>query len=655
MSIVTLNDIHIAFGPVVVLDKFNLQLHPKEKVGMVGVNGSGKTTILKLIVAQVQPDIGRVYKKKGLRIGYLPQGATFDCDRTVLEVMHDGGADDLFRIQQKITLVSSEMSVLSGEALDAKIKRYDRLCHEFEAAGGYSYQRRITATLAGLGFEEHLHNVKTSALSGGQLSRLGLAQVLMPQSDLLLLDEPTNHLDIQGTEWLERYLAGYDGAAVVISHDRRLLDKIACKIIEVRAGQATVWKGNYSNYVATSEILHLQQQRQHEQRVEFVERTLDFIARNKDQEGMRKTARGRKTRLRRLLKENPDFLEKPTTEKTINFSFSSNAQSSDLILRCENLTKSFDKLVLFENLSFDVLRGQRIGITGPNGTGKSTLLKLSLGQIEPSSGSIHLGRNLRIGYLDQHGDVLDSSRSVLDEALIANPTLTQEQARNRLGAFLFTGDDCFKLCRDLSGGQRNRLMLCKLVLSQPDVLVMDEPTNHLDIASRQALEAALADYKGTIIVVSHDRYFLDTIIDKLLVVGMNESAEKCIGRTVFVNARPAYTQYEQMVQKNVKNRQLLPGLPRIQNTEARRQNIKPKTPTFKTRTPPDLKRFNKYSIEQIEDMITTIERELKTIGECFGQVDYYKNPQKLADLRRDFDAKTAELELLYRAYEYRAG
>jgi ATP-binding cassette, subfamily F, member 3 len=648
MSIVELNDIHIAFGPIVVLDKLNLQLHPKEKVGMVGVNGSGKSTILKLLISQVQPDIGQVHKKKGLRIGYLPQGATFDGDKTVLEIMH-AGAEEIFKLQQKITQVSSEMSVLGGDALDAKMKQYDRLCQEFEAAGGYSYHRRILTTLAGLGFEEHLHNVKTSALSGGQLSRLGLAQVLMPTTDLLLLDEPTNHLDIQGTEWLERYLAGYDGAAVVISHDRRLLDKVACKIIEVKAGQATVWSGNYSNYVATSEIIRLQQQRQHQQRAEFVERTLDFIARNKDQEGMRKTARGRKTRLRRLLKENPDFLEKPTTEKTISFSFSSNDKSSDLILRCENLNKSYDKLVLFDNLTFDVLRGQRIGITGPNGTGKSTLLKMALGEIEPTSGNIRLGKNLRIGYLDQHGDILEPTRTVLEEALAAKPEMTSEQARGRLGAFLFTGDDCYKLCRDLSGGQRNRLMLCRLVLSEPDVLLMDEPTNHLDIASRCAMESALEDYTGTIIVVSHDRYFLDTVVDMLLVVGMDEFAQKCFGRTIFTTGRPAYTQYEQLVRNNIEEK--------IQKTEAgiKKSKLKTQNSNLKTqhKTPPDLKRFNKYSLEQIEDMITDIEGELKTMSEAFGQADYYKNPQKLADLQRDFDAKTAELDLLYRAYEYR--
>jgi len=332
MAVAALSDIHIAFGSEVVLDKLNLQLHAGEKVGMVGVNGSGKSTILNLISGRIEPDIGRVVKQKGLRIGYLPQEATFKGNRTVMEEMH-AGVEHLFRLQRAIQTASGEMESLTGPALKAKMKQYDRQCHDFEIAGGYAYEVHIQTTLTGLGFEAELHQAKTSALSGGQLSRLGLAQVLMLDSDLLLLDEPTNHLDMPATEWLERFLTGYNGAAVVISHDRSLLNKVACKIIEIEKNQAKVWNGNYNNYIQTKQTLRLQQQREHTKRLEMVERTLDFIARNKDQEGMRKTARGRKTRLNRLLKENPDFLEKPSEQKTISFSFGKTERSSNLVLR----------------------------------------------------------------------------------------------------------------------------------------------------------------------------------------------------------------------------------------------------------------------------------------------------------------------------------
>ena len=650
MAIVTLHDIHKAFGPEVVLDQLNLLLHPGEKVGMVGANGSGKSTILKLIVGQLDPDMGRVIIQKGLRIGYLPQEATFSGDRTVLEEMH-AGVDHLLRLQNAIHTVSHEMEGLTGSALQLKMKQYDRLCHDFEVAGGYAYEIRIYTTLAALSFEPELHHAKTSALSGGQLSRLALAQVLMLDADLLLLDEPTNHLDLQATERLEKFLDRYRGAAVIISHDRFLLDKVVCKIIEVENRQANIWAGNYSNYIQTRETLRLHQQRQHTQRAEMVERTLDFIARNKDQEGMRKTARGRKTRLKRLLKENPDFLDKPSEQKTISFSFANADRTSDLVLRCEQLTKSFGDLTLFENLTFDVLKGDRLGITGPNGTGKTTLLKLALGQIETSAGSIRLGRNLRVGYLDQQGDVLDPSRSVLDEALGVNPGLSHEQARNRLGAFLFTGDDVFKLCADLSGGQRNRLMLCKLVLAEPDVLIMDEPTNHLDIASREMLEAALDDYTGAMIVVSHDRYFLDRIVDKLLVVGTDPLGCRCLGKTEFVVGKPVYSYYASLISNRIEARQQEPQSHASGPRKRRPAAAKPKP---RVETPEELKRFNRYSLEQLEEMITALEQELADLRQRFGDPEVYKSPNGLPQLQQSYKAKEAELDLIYRAYERRA-
>jgi len=651
MAIVTLNDIHVSFGPEVVLDKLNLQLHPNEKVGMVGVNGSGKSTILKLITGQVEQDKGRVITRKDLRIGYLPQEATFSGERTVLEEMH-AGVEDLLKLQQAIHDVSHEMEKLSGPALKTKMKQYDRLCHDFEIAGGYAYETRIQITLAGLGFEDELHQAKTSALSGGQLSRLGLAQVLMPETDLLLLDEPTNHLDMQATEWLEKFLINYNGAAVIISHDRCLLDNVSCKIIEIENRRAKVWKGNYSNYVQTKDKLRLQQQREHVRRAEMVERTLDFIARNKDQEGMRKTARGRKTQLKRLLKENPDFLDKPFQQKTIDFSFGKNERSGDLILRCEGLGHSFGELKLFDGLTFDVLSGERLGVTGPNGTGKSTFLRLSLGELEPSAGTIRMGKTLRIGYLDQHGDVLDSSRTVLDEASSVSQSLTSEQVRNRLGAFLFSGDDVFKLCGQLSGGQRNRLMLCKLVLAEPDVLIMDEPTNHLDIAGRETLEAALNDFAGTMIVVSHDRYFLDRIVDRLIVVGVDECGNRCLGRTEFINIKPVYSYYSSLVRERRQARQqeIKAG-----TTKGRKRRASSAGQKQRKKTPDELKRFNKYSSEQIEEMITSLEKELAEIRERFGDATIYRNPERFSELQQKYDGKNAELELLYQAYEHRAG
>jgi ATP-binding cassette subfamily F protein 3 len=356
--------------------------------------------------------------------------------------------------------------------------------------------------------------------------------------------------------------------------------------------------------------------------------------------------------LNRLLKENPDFLDKPSSQKTINFSFGKIERTSDLVLRCEGLGKSFGAIKLFENLTFDILNGERIGITGPNGTGKTTFLRLALGRLEPSAGNIRIGQNLRVGYLDQHGEVLDPSKSVLEEAMSVNPSFSSEQVRNRLGAFLFTGDDVFKLCGDLSGGQRNRLMLCKLVLAEPDVLIMDEPTNHLDIPSRETLESALNDYKGTIIAVSHDRYFLDRLVDKLIVIGTDELGQRCLGKTESVSIKPAYSYYQSSVRRRIETQ---PQKQQSRTTSPRKRRPARTDGKPSSKTPAELKRFNKYSIEKIEELIMELEQDLVNMRERFGDSTMYKNPEQLAQLQQSYEAKTAELDLLYQAYEHRTG
>ena len=648
MAIISIQNAHKSFGSEVVFDELNLQFRANEKIGMVGANGSGKTTIIKLILGLTKPDMGDVIIEKGLRMAHLPQEPIFDQSKTLMEEMH-AGVEHIKILQERLQKVSHELEGLTGNKLEAKMRQYDRLTHEFELAGGYAYEARIRMTLRGLGFDDASYDAKIPSLSGGQLSRLGLAKVLMLETDLLLLDEPTNHLDLQATEWLEGYLNSYEGAVVIISHDRYLLDRIATKIVDVEKRGATVWKGNYSNFVRSKEIARLQQAREHEARVEMVDRTRDFIARNKDQEGMRGTARGRKTRLDKMLKENPDFLEGPDSSKKIRFKFGRSERKSDLVLRCEHLSKSFDTLTLFKDLTFDILTGQRLGITGPNGTGKTTLLRILLEQMEPTSGTLRVGDNLRVGYLDQHGDVLNPEHTVLDAAREANPGLTPQEARSQLGAFLLSGDDVFKEVGALSGGQRNRLMLCRLVLTKPDILILDEPTNHLDIASREMLEQALASYNGAIVVVSHDRYFLDQTVDRLLIVGTDPLGERCFGSTEFVHGRPAYSHYAALLQKR-------------REAQARSQ-AKKKTPVKKGRrpgsdrpaaTPPELKRFNKYTVAQIEERIMAMEEKIADLKEQFGAQEVYQNPDLVQALQEEFEGQSAELEDLYRAYERRA-
>ncbi len=645
MPIVSLKDVSLSYGAEEVFGRLDLNIYPDEKVGLVGPNGCGKTTLLKLVCGQLTPDLGEIRQRKNTVMGYLPQEPVFSGERTVSEELC-AGATEVQRVQKELHEVSHEISTLSGEQQKAALRRYERLTHEFELAGGYEFETRAKEVTAGLGLDNSCLEAKTSDLSGGQLSRLGLAQVLLTDANLLLLDEPTNHLDWDACLWLEKFLRKFKGAAVIVSHDRYLLDRLVSKIIEVRGKKACVYKGNYSTYRAEKEKKDLALQRQYEQRKDFIERTRDFIARNKDQEGMRGTARGRKKYLNRILHYNPDYLDKPDKDRTLDFSFGDIEQDvrAKTVVSFENVSKRFDDVLLFEGLSFEVLAGQRLGIIGPNGAGKTTLLNLALGKMEPSAGAVALKKSVSVGYLDQAGAELDAAKTVLDEAGSVRPAETSQKMRGKLGAFLFTGDDVFKRVADLSGGQRSRLALCKLVLTQPELLVLDEPTNHLDIPSTEALEDAIAQYAGTIIVVSHDRFFLDRVVDSLLVLGIDELGRRKPGRFEFVAG--GYTRYADLLEQRAAHRE----------DKEERAAPKPKRPRRQKevqRTPPELKPFNAWSIEKIEQAIEGTDEEIVAIQERFGDEEVYRKAGQLAKLRAEFEHKKAYLELLWRAYEWR--
>jgi ATP-binding cassette, subfamily F, member 3 len=646
MTLLSLRDVHKSYGSHVVFHNLNVQFHPGQRVGLIGPNGSGKTTLFRLITGQTQPDMGQVTHAKTLRIGYLAQEPQLDPDRTVIEEMHEG-LGDILSMRHKLDILSHDLEVLSGDKLESAMKEYDRLTHAFENTGGYSFEARVKSTLSGLGLTEELFEVKVAALSGGQRSRLALSKILIGDFDVLLLDEPTNHLDLQATQWLERFLVNSDKAVVLVSHDRFLLDAVTERILELDQKRTRSWRGNYSRYIETKDVLNLQLERQHRKRLDFVTHELDFIARNKDQEGMRKNARGRKHRLLRMLKENPDYLDKPTEQKTVQFTFAKAKGKSDLVCRAENLSKAFGPIELFKDLSFDLYRGSFLGITGPNGTGKSTLLKLALKQLEADEGNIRLGKMLKIGYLDQHASVLDPQATVLEEVTRLRPDLTPEQLRGRLGSFLFSGDDVFKKTSDLSGGQQNRLILVKLVLSEPDVLVLDEPTNHLDIASREMLEEALDEFNGAVIAVSHDRYFIDSLADQLLVLGCNPLGEKEMGMFEFVvpiEDKGVWTTYSELLGK----RKVA-----AEEEKQKKKAAAPKPNKGRTAAPVELKQFNKYTVEQIETMIADLEKKIIRMQEQFGDEQVCRNPSKLEVLQNDFESGKHQLELLYKAWEFR--
>jgi ATP-binding cassette subfamily F protein 3 len=642
MPIVTLKEIHTSFGPQVIFDRLDLKIYPAEKVGLVGSNGCGKTTLLKMILGILPPDAGQVQQRKALRIGYLPQEPFFCSEKTVLEELHNS-TQEILDLQKRLHDSAETLSGFSGGELKSAMQQYDRLSGEFEIIGGYRYETKIKEIAAGLGLEEKHYSLKTSQLSGGQLSRLGLAKVLLADANLLLLDEPTNHLDWDATLWLEKFLRNYGGAALIVSHDRFLLDRLVCKIVEIRDRRADVFPGNYSSYRQEKEKRDIELGRQYEQRLDFIEKTRDFVVRNINRKGTKKVARGRQTRLNNLLKANPDFLEKPKHARKLSFKFAeveNRGKRVDTVMACKNLTKSFDGLTLFENMSFELFTGQRTGIIGPNGMGKTTLLKLALGQIEPTSGTIELKKTLSVGYLDQAGAELNSENTVLEEAAKVSPEMLPEQMRRRLGAFLFVKDDVFKKVADLSGGERNRLALCKLVLSEPEVLILDEPTNHLDIPSIEALENALRDYTGTIIVISHDRFFLDRTVHRLIVLGADELGKTAPGRFEFING--SFSRYAELLEQ------------RALEQETVRQAAKPKTQKRdkpRKTTPPELKQFNAWSAEKIEQAIEETEAKIKGLHESFGDEKVYKDYKLLAKVQGQVKEKEQYLELLYRAYE----
>lgn len=641
MPIVALKNVLISFNSQVIFDQLDLKIYPAEKIGLVGNNGSGKTTLLKLIMQNLSADAGHIQQRKDLRIGYLPQEPVFSGEKTVFEELHSS-AQEILDLQKRLHDSAHALSNYTGDELTSAMQQYERLSREFELAGGYRYETRIKEIASGLGLLEKHYSLKTAQLSGGQLSRLGLAKVLLSDATLLLLDEPTNHLDWDATLWLEKYLKNFDGAAIIVSHDRFMLDKLVCKILEIRNRRINVYPGNYSNYRQEKEKRDIEHQRQYEQRLEFVEKTRDFIVRNINRKGTKNVAQGRQTRLNNLIKSNPDFLEKPQNTKELSFRFAEAGNRSkrvDTAVISKNLSKNFGELKLFENLSFELFTGERLGIIGPNGMGKTTILKLALGQIEPTSGTIGIKPSLSVGYLDQAGAELNPENTVLQEASSVLPQMLPEQMRSRLGAFMFFKDDVFKKISDLSGGERNRLALCKLVLSQPELLILDEPTNHLDIPSIEALENALQDYTGTIIAISHDRFFLDRIANRLLVLGADELGKTASGKFEFIDG--SFKKYTELLEQRSQQE--------IQKQSSQTKKQKQDKP--KKTAPPELKQFNLWPPEKIEQAIEETEANIKELHESFADEKIYKDYKLLAQVKEEVTEKEQYLDLLYRAYD----
>lgn len=502
-----------AFGTDVILDDISFHIEDYEKAAIVGINGAGKSTLLKIIMNELSADDGEVILAKGKTIGYLAQHHSRDSKRTIYEELLDV-KKDVILIEKRMEEVEHAMKDASGAELEELLKTYDRLRHSFESQNGYAYRSEVMGVLKGLGFTEDEFNKEVHLLSGGQKTRVALGRLLLAKPDILLLDEPTNHLDMNSTAWLETFLMNYKGSVVIVAHDRYFLDKVVTKIIEIDHHKGQMFKGNYSDYaVKKAQLRDIQRKAwlNQQQEIAHQEAVIQKL-RSFNREKSIKRAESREKLLDKM-----EIVDKPLEESaSMRIMLEPDTVSGNDVLFIENLTKSYDGEYLFKNLVIDIKRGERIALIGDNGAGKTTILKIINQLIPADSCDMRLGSKVHIGYYDQEHQVLHDSKSIFDEISDEYPSLNNTRIRKVLAAFLFTGDDVFKLIKELSGGERGRVSLAKLMLSHANFLILDEPTNHLDIQSREILEEALQNYTGTVLYVSHDRYFINQTATRIL-------------------------------------------------------------------------------------------------------------------------------------------
>ncbi|MBP3476417.1 MAG: ABC-F type ribosomal protection protein [Lachnospiraceae bacterium] len=511
--ILSVSNIHKSFNEVPILKNVSFHIEDYDKAAIVGINGAGKTTLLRIIMGELTTDEGIVTLSKDKTIGYLSQHEAVSGENTIYDELLSV-KQDILDMQQKMHSIELQMKTASEEKLEQLMNTYANLTHAFEAANGYAYKSELTGVLKGLGFTEEEFTKSVSTLSGGQKTRVALGKLLLLKPNLIILDEPTNHLDMSSITWLETYLLNYKGAVIIVSHDRYFLDRIANKIIEIDHTKATVFTGNYSDYAAKKEILrvaeynaYMKQQAEIRHQEEVIEKLKSF-----NREKSIKRAESREKMLDKI-----EVLEKPVEVRAdMHLKLEPKRISGNDVLHVENLSKSFGPLTLFENLNFDIKKGEHVAIIGDNGTGKTTILKIINELLTADCGSIRLGANVQIGYYDQEHHVLHMDKTLFEEISDDYPALTNTEIRNTLAAFLFTGDDVFKTVKSLSGGERGRVSLAKLMLSEANFLILDEPTNHLDIISKEILEDAINAYTGTVLYVSHDRYFINKTATRIL-------------------------------------------------------------------------------------------------------------------------------------------
>lgn len=629
--ILSCNNISKSFGTDVIIKSCSFNIEDHEKAAIVGINGAGKSTLLKIITGIEPADTGLVTLAKDKTLGYLAQQQNLGSDNTIYDELLSV-KQYILDMEKELRSIEKRMNTADGDELENLMKKYSDLNHRFEMENGYAYKSEITGVLKGLGFSEEDFTLNVNTLSGGQKTRVALGRLLLAKPDIILLDEPTNHLDMESIRWLENYLLNYNGAVLIVAHDRYFLDKIVSKIIELDNGVATVFSGNYTDYAAKKAILrnmklkeYLNQQREIKHQEDVITKLKQF-----NREKSIKRAESREKMLDKI-----EIVDKPQElNDKMNIKLEPNVVSGNDVLTISGLSKSFDDVTLFDNIVIEIKRGERVALIGNNGTGKTTILKLINGIIEPDSGSIYLGAKVNIGYYDQEHHVLDPDKTIFDEIRDAYPDLNNTQIRNTLAAFLFTNEDVFKYIRDLSGGEKGRVSLAKLMLSNANFLILDEPTNHLDIVSKEILENALNNYTGTVLFVSHDRYFINAAATRIIELS-NKTVVNYIGNYDYylekrdiLSAKPINTVSSADIEHAKK----------AADSKASWQEEKVKQAQLKK---------IKNELKRTEERIANIEERIDKLDNMYADPAISSDTAKLMEIHTEKEELSKELDKLY--------
>lgn len=628
MIILSAQHIAKSFGVNAVLRDVSLTVQQGDRIGLVGVNGCGKSTLMRILAGLDAQDDGEISLVRGLRVGYLAQQNMVTSGETVWNELQKV-YEQVFAMEKKLRELEDEMAHAHTDAQRfAQLSAdYDRLTQRFEEADGYSWKSMVSGVLNGLGFKPAQYDQCVDSLSGGEQTRLCLARLLLQKPDLLLLDEPTNHLDMETLQWLENYLAAYKGSVLVISHDRYFLDHVCTGIVEILMGSSEQYNGNYTRYIAQRQERFESRMRAYEIQQKEIERQQAIIARYRmfNREKSIRAAESREKALDRMEK-----LEKPVDERAIRFSFEARRRTGEDVLQLTEISKSFGEKHLFHDLTLRVRAGDRVALIGPNGVGKSTLIKIIVGEEQPDTGFIRYGSNVDIGYYDQHQSTLHADKTALDEIWDRFPQMEQSNVRGALGMFLFTGDDVFKPIHTLSGGEKGRVALTALMLRKDNLLLLDEPTNHLDMDSREVLEDALADFGGTIITVSHDRYFINRIANRIIEM-QPDGVTEYIGN------------YDDYIER--KNR------PVAVEAEAGKTKTELEKEKRREKLSRQALRQLKIRAQEAEKAVGVKEAEIAELEAQMADPSLYSDAQKSADVQRAYQKAQQALQTLYEQWE----